>query len=400
MAKVGTTLAAGGTPWRLCQAPDVNGDRIADYIVATPYIGRVFPAAGGVHVLSGVDGSQLSEIAGSGAAELMGYCVAPFVDQNGDGRREVLVGSPGDSVYGSHPGRVEVVSLVDGAVLSSWHGKAIWDEYGCAIATLSDMDKDGIPEVLIGASESTLLRAGFAEVRSGETGRSLLTVTGDKPGDQFGYSVGAAMSLDENDEAMFAVGAPQRGTSAGDSLGYVKIYSGLSGKAKVTALGAPGQTAFGSAIGFVSDVDGDGHADMIVAAPLDSRSVQLGGSVSLVSSQNGDRLATFAGDRSGERCGTSIAVIGDVTGDGMVEVAVGCPGSGNGRVVVLSGSDLSLIGEVAGESNGDWFGQSISCVTDIDGDGLDDIFVAAPSALLGNATGYARVVSSCFARHR
>lgn len=81
--------------------------------------------------------------------------------------------------------------------------------------------------------------------------------------------------------------------------------------------GGPGE-AFGGAVAVLDDVDGDGVDDLAVAAPRGDR-------VHVFSGETRERLYTF-GDPDGEGgffFGNALAAVGDVDGDGRDDLAVG-----------------------------------------------------------------------------
>jgi hypothetical protein len=81
------------------------------------------------------------------------------------------------------------------------------------------------------------------------------------------------------------------------------------------------------------------------------------------------------------RFGTGVVGIGDVTTDGIPDLLIGAPGAD--KAFVLSGSDRSLIRTITDPEgkSGLEFGYSVAGAGDVTGDGVEDIAIGAPGPL-------------------
>jgi hypothetical protein len=136
-----------------------------------------------------------------------------------------------------------------------------------------------------------------------------------------------------------------------------------------------GRVYFGWAIAELHDVTGDGVTDFIASAPqLDSKR----GAAFVYSGADGTPLFRFDG-RPKDQAGWGIADAGDVNGDGIHDVLVGAPSvSGPGRTDVYSGANGRLLRSFSGAADGDRFGYAVAGIGDVNGDGRDDVAVGAP----------------------
>lgn len=140
----------------------------------------------------------------------------------------------------------------------------------------------------------------------------------------------------------------------------------------------------GDGTGFVvenaGDVDGDGRNDVLISAPYKP---SPGGAPSAgwtwIVSSDGTTLHTLVGVAN-DNFGHSVASAGDVDGDGLADTIVGAPsqtGGGPGRAYLYSAGG-TLLQTFVGESAGDQFGFVVAGAGDVDADGFGDFIVGAP----------------------
>jgi FG-GAP repeat len=172
------------------------------------------PAASAVWQNSGAPGEQIAER------------LSALGDVNGDGTPDFLASRS------NH--RVDVRSGTNGTVLHTFSGAAA-DDFGYAFAGAGDLDRDGVPDLAIGAP-GTNIQNGAATVYSGATFAPLFSLPGS-PGARFGEALAAVGDLDGDQWPELAIGAPFHFQPGLGGVGRVTTYS-------VTV--QPTATAFGS----------------------------------------------------------------------------------------------------------------------------------------------------------
>jgi hypothetical protein len=132
------------------------------------------------------------------------------------------------------------------------------------------------------------------------------------------------------------------------------------------------------------DLDGDGTPDILVGvSPWDHHVNQIGVAL-LVSGRDGSQIAVLTGTSAGDLFGAHVCALGDVDGDGAPDFAIAAPrfdhtgdherewDSCRGYVQVYSGRTRDVIARVEGSSPRSYFGGSLVCSGDVDGDCVRD----------------------------
>ena len=351
-------------------------------------------------------------------------------DLNGDGIADMVVGAPRLDGAGTDAGAVYVFFgsedpglLIDRTadqadiILS---GEAAGDQFGLTLA-VGDMDGDGADDLAVGAHlhDGSNTDAGAVYVFYGPLTESAIAAAsadvkllgdGMVPGDRFGSAL-ACGDLDGDSFGDLVVSATRHDVpSGGGSMvdaGCVYIFNGGPGLTNMNATQA-GAAFDGLAAGDVlgnalacGDVDGDGVADLVMAAclrdPFVPPLMQDAGEVYVLCSAGGlagrtldQSDAILHGEAIRDEFGTTLRC-GDIDGDGFADVVVGTPmndalGTNVGRVYIFRGeavpqsrsaTDADVF--LSGQPTNDAFGFAVT-TGDMNGDGFEDVICGAPMA--------------------
>lgn len=342
----------------------------------------------------------------------LGFAAANLGDLNGDGWSEVVVGAAN---YGGGAGLIfngsDLISAGDvrpGDALSVVSGSA---NLGGLLEALEDIDGDGKNELIAGPF------AGIVALYYGASSTTDLTVWAGSTISSSGTYVGsdALATLDDTGSGGEAIGATDwNADGVADVLlgtdvsgaGAVLIWDGTDIAAGGTfsasdynEVTGPSASRFGTTLGWLDDIDGDGYPEAAVAAPYESGDQEGSGNIYIV---DGDDIGA-----GGSASSVAMAVVsgaeyyglaevvsnseGDVDGDGLSDLLYADLGGTelnaiSGTAYVIPGSTLvaggsynadDAIASLPTRSANDIWGTA-GVMWDMDGDGDSEIAVSAP----------------------
>ena len=326
------------------------------------------------------------------------------------------------------------------------------DDSGVSVNAAGDINGDGYADLVIGASgypngsgqgRSYVVFGGPGVGQSGVlllsslNGANGFKLDGENGGDDSGVSVNAAGDINGDGYADLVIGASGYPNGSGQGRSYVVfggpgvgqsgvlLLSSLNGANGFKLDGENNNDASGRSVSAAGDINGDGHADLLIGAfyypsgGVKGRSYVVFGGPGvgktgdlLLSSLNGSNGFKLDGENNNDYSSQSLSTAGDINGDGyndLVIKAYGYPlGNNKGRsYVVFGGPGVGETGDLLlsslngsngfkldGENNNDdsYSCNSVSAARDINGDGYADLVIGAHGYPSGNNKGRSYVV--------
>jgi hypothetical protein len=301
------------------------------------------------------------------------------------------------------------------------------DRFGAALANIGDLDQDGIPDLAVGSpddDESGNDRGAVWILFMDNKGRvkNRVKITAGVSGfagslndsDHFGSAVASPGDLDGDGIPDLVVGAPgddDNGPDRGalwvlflNRNGSVRTQQKISDVSGGFVAGLQDNDQFAGAIAAIGDLNGDGITDLVVgSAQCDDGGSNRGAVYILFMNHDGttqsqQKISATAGNFHGDlhdedHFGSAVTRIGDLDGDGVMDIAVGASGDDSGGsdrgavwVMFMNRDGTVKSAQKIAQDNakfdqlladGDNFGSALADVGDLNGDGIDELAVGA-----------------------
>ncbi len=381
--------------WTLACFGDVDGDGRRDVAVSSCFVAtEALPrprrdadsdspeGEGAVYVHAASDGALLYVVRGPADALKVGWyasgagpALASVGDWNADGAGDFAIGWSYADSTAVDSGRVDVVSGRDGRTLASWGGLEHYDRFGFSLASMGDIDGDGVSDLAAGAVPARgtgpaapeilhRTRSGYVRILSAKGG-ILRTIHPYDGSSSFGFSVAPFReSADPKSPVQLLVGQPHDDYArsivtrwdcgTGKAVQFVPrpdLDAWDGGYARKHITPAPEQTepSLGTRLLAVPDRDGDGKADILVTEP---KSFLHDVPAGVVSSATGRPIGMITLDgvsAPASHVGIGLCPTGDLDGDNVEDFAISggsarCGGGDCvGTVLLVSGKTLKVI---------------------------------------------------------
>lgn len=430
----------------IAQIGDIDGDGVPDLAISAPNDDGGGHDRGAVWILfmnsdETVKRSQkISDIEGNFPATIndgdnFGISMAALGDHDGDGIGDIVVGTSSDDDGGTARGAVRVIFLnSDGTVkdhqkISDLYGNFTGilddnDNFGRSVASLGDLDGDGVGDIAVGAykdddggSDRGAVWILFLNIDG--TVKSYQKIS-DSEGnftgvlddyDYFSRSIVSLGTLDADTIPDLAVGAnfdDDGGENRGavyilfmNADGTVKSHQKISATAGNFTGVLDDFDHFGRAVAGLGDLDNDTVEDLAVGSYWDDDGGPNHGAVWVLflntdgTVKSHQKISSTQGNFTGDLddndyFGNATTLLGDIDSDGVVDMAVGAYYDGDGGldkgacwILYLNSngtvkthtkiSELNLHPDELDDN--DRFGRSTASIGDLDDDGVTDLVV-------------------------
>jgi len=407
-------------------AGDINGDGIEDVIIDSKIDSYVifgtkqrWSKAISLTGLNGANGFRIERIVENDDLEKflgvppLGSRVSRAGDFNADGIDDIIIGSDIAQSYVIFGNKQKWPAVLKLSTLNGNNGFAL-SGGGWSVSGAGDVNGDGIDDVIIGVpsdeGKSYVVfgsKQKWAAIKNLDdlSGKDGFIVNGINQGDQSGFSVSNAGDVNGDGIADILIGtgnANQAYVVFGSKEGWpavIELYS-LDGS---NGFAMNGIKSFynGYSVSVAGDVNGDGIDDILIGTVHPCEAFVIFGSkgkwpavVELKTLNGNDGFIIHGSMGGGDLVGLSVGEAGDFNADNITDILIGhAEARGGGQSHVIFGSKQKwpkvLNATTLNGNNGftiyrirqgDDNGYAVSGAGDVNGDGIDDIIIGAPSA--------------------
>jgi len=255
--------------------------------------------------------------------------------------------------------------------------------FGLAMAMNGDMNGDGVDDILITAPGKAV-GAGGIYLYDGALNTKIWVINGQATADRLGKEIISMGDTNGDGYSEFVASAPGRDPGGMSYAGSIYLFDGQNPSNFTIIDGKTKGDNFGTSLLRIPDMNNDGFDEIAVGADMFDGPVHMdAGRVYIFDGATQNVLLRIDGVEPNSRFGSSLAVIGDINQDGVVDLLIGAKGTDVGadldvgRAFVVSGADGSGLLAVTGESASGFFGSNVSEAGDANGDGIPEFLVAA-----------------------
>jgi predicted transcriptional regulator len=370
---------------------------------------------------------------GENAGDYAGFSIAGGGDVNGDGYDDILIGSwdssPGNIsrgkvylIFGKGPGwSMDInISKADASFVGEYPG-----DYASYVDIAGDINGDGFDDILIGAPNNK--EGGVHPMDPGSTAGQVYLIFGKASGwthntnvstanasfigetiiDYVGHSIDGAGDVNGDGYDDILIGSMYNNESAPVMSGQAYLIFGKASgwsmdnnlsNSDASFLGRKNYSEVGYSLAGVGDVNGDGLDDIMIggirelpAGHLPHAYLFYGKVAGWSMDTNISKANAIFNEKTHISTGAhSIAGVGDINGDGLDDIIIGCEGNPNagnrmGKSYVIFGqttnwskkTPLSSINvSFIGENDWDKSGGFVGGGGDVNGDGYNDFLIS------------------------
>jgi len=416
--------------WDVAFVGDVNKDGYEDLLIGAPKNNEGGLHAGAVYLIFGSNTmpSLLTPLTqsdvifvGAKSSDEAGMKVAGIGDVNGDGFSDFFISAPMENngtgkvylIFGKSSGWSAEVRLSDADVIfagEKWNDKA-----GLAIASAGDINRDGLPDILIGAPHHDngsndvgkvylIFGKSTGWMKNTNLAHADVSFQGEAALDRLGFAVAGVGDINNDGIDDIAIGAPNFDYDRKNNVGKVYLFFGKNGvwnsninvsNADASFIGAKPYDLLGKHISNRGDINGDGINDFLITAAT----MNTAGKIYIIFGKISDWFQNeipekgapfFIGEKLND-CAGDPTLLDDLNADGTSDLLIAAPKHNGtydqrGKVYVVMGKsddwsqNVSLAVEyvmITGENGHDYAGHGIAS-GDFDGDGFPEIAIGAP----------------------